>query len=67
MVPSGYKASYSTQRHTTTITNTSKTYKAPDKLVQTGQLNWPVPILVCSGLALIVTGILLQRWRKQDP
>lgn len=67
VVPSGYKASYSTKGHTTTITNTSKTYKAPDKLVQTGQLNWPVPILVCSGLALIVTGILLQRWRKQDP
>lgn len=67
VVPSGYNASYSTNGHTTTITNTSNTYKAPDKLAQTGQLNWPVPILVCAGLALIVTGFLLLRWRKQDP
>ena len=65
-VPSGYKASYSTKGQTTTITNTSNTYKEPDKLVQTGQLNWPVPILICAGLALIIAGFLLLRWRKQD-
>ena len=35
-------------------------------LAQTGQLNWPVPILVCAGLALIIAGSLLLRWRKQE-
>ena len=65
-VPDGYKASYSTKGHTTTIINTSNTYQEPDKLIQTGQLNWPVPILVCAGLALIITGVLLTHGRKQD-
>lgn len=66
-VPDGYTASYSTKGHITTITNTSNTYQEPDKLIQTGQLNWPVPILVCAGLALIITGVLLTHRRKQDP
>lgn len=66
VVPNGYKADYSTRGHTTTITNTSNTYKDPDKLIQTGQLNWPVPILVCAGLALIITGVLLTHRRKQE-
>lgn len=34
-----------------------------DKLPQTGQLNWPIPVLVCSGLALLTMGGVL-RMRK---
>lgn len=64
IVPSGYRATYSTKGDTITITNTSDTYKEPDKLTQTGQLNWPVPILVCAGLVLIIAGFLLLRLEK---
>lgn len=46
---SGYQASYSQSGYTFTITNTPK-------LVQTGQLNWPIPILAGSGVALFAIG-----------
>ena len=37
------------------------------KLIQTGQLNWPVPVLTVSGLALVaVGGYLLHRGKKRD-
>lgn len=35
------------------------------KLPQTGQLNWPVPILAASGLALFVAGWFLRFGRKK--
>ncbi len=35
------------------------------KLPQTGQLNWPVPLLAVAGLALITLGCIL-RFRKKD-
>ena len=65
-VPEGYKVSYSTRDHTITITNTSNNYPESDGLIQTGQLKWPVPILVCAGLVLLITGVLLTHRRKQD-
>jgi len=34
------------------------------KLPQTGQLNWPIPVLVIAGLVLIVAGLLLRRGKK---
>ena len=37
----------------------------PGKLPQTGQLWWPVPVLVCAGLACIAVG-LIRRRRGQD-
>lgn len=36
----------------------------PPSIPQTGQLNWPVPVLVIGGLVLIVAGLLLRRGRK---
>ena len=46
------------------------TPKTPDKpkgkkLAQTGQLNWPVPVLTILGMALFTTGWVL-RFRKKD-
>ena len=38
--------------------------KPSDKLPQTGQLNWPVPVLAAGGLLLMVVGYLLQREKK---
>lgn len=37
------------------------------KLIQTGQLNWPVPVLTAGGLVLVaVGGYLLHRSKKRD-
>ena len=38
--------------------------KPSDKLPQTGQLNWPVPVLAAGGLLQMVVGYLLQREKK---
>ena len=37
-----------------------------DKLPQTGQLNWPVPVLAVSGLAVFILGWYLRFGRKKD-
>lgn len=37
----------------------------PQKLIQTGQLNWPVPLLAGAGAVLMAVGIVLNR-RKDD-
>ena len=39
--------------------------KPGTKLPQTGQLNWPVPVMVISGMTLFVIGWML-RFRKRD-
>lgn len=67
VVPEGYKASYSTYGRTVTITNKADWYIPPaDQLIQTGQLNWPVPVLLCAGLSMLLIGCVLLRRRKQD-
>ena len=40
----------------------------PDKpvLPQTGQLNWPVPVLAGGGIALVAAGLWLSRKRRHD-
>ena len=40
----------------------------PDKpvLPQTGQLNWPVPVLACSGVLLFAIGWVLNRQGKKQ-
>lgn len=59
-IPSGYKATYKTKDGVTTITNRTS-------LIQTGQLNWPIPVLGGLGLLLVLLGlILVARERKQD-
>lgn len=65
-VPAGYEVSYAASQMTVTITNTrtdntttttptnpTTSTTKPDQLVQTGQLNWPIPILLIVGLLLI--------------
>ena len=65
-VPEGYRAEYAVYKNTTTITNRASWYVPPtDVLIQTGQLNWPVPILVCAGLFLLVIGCALLRRGKK--
>lgn len=47
-----------------TATPTPKPATPDTKLPQTGQLNWPVPLLVISGLLLLMTGWMLRFGRK---
>ncbi len=48
-----------------TITNTCNRPDTPKggKLPQTGQLWWPVPVLLLAGLVLVIVGLLR---RKED-
>ena len=59
-VPLGYTVSYSrsgndADGHAFTVTNTAQARK----LIQTGQLNWPVPVLALAGVVLFALG-----WRR---
>ena len=45
---------------------TTKPTQPGDKLPDTGQLNWPVPVLVCSGVALFVLGWVVRFGRKKE-
>lgn len=49
-IPEGYTATYQRNGMNFTICNT-------EKLAQTGQLKWPIPVLACSGLVLVILGI----------
>ena len=40
---------------------TNPTFPGGKKLPQTGQLNWPIPVLTAAGTCLIAAGILLRR------
>lgn len=75
-VPDGYRVSYETSSNTVTIINESTSPedddpKEPtteeDELIYTGQLNWPVPVLVIAGLLLFSLGwAMLNLGRKED-
>jgi hypothetical protein len=57
-VPKGFTATYKQNGYIFTVTNTST-------LIQTGQLIWPIPVLLVSGMVLIAVGVvLLQKKRK---
>ena len=51
-VPAGYSPHYSVRGEWVTVTNSAK-------LVQTGQLRWPVPALACGGAAVCALGAWL--------
>lgn len=57
-VPKGFTATYKQNGYIFTVTNTST-------LIQTGQLIWPIPVLLVGGMVLIAVGVvLLQKKRK---
>lgn len=52
---------------TTTPSKPSKPSKPPETtLPQTGQLNWPIPVLAVTGLCLFSAGWILRFGRKKD-
>ena len=75
-VPSGYEVKTSQKDNVVTVTNTynpeskttpdgSTTPSSKGKLPQTGMLWWPVPVLACAGLLLILLG-LVRRNKRRD-
>ncbi len=57
-VPAGYTVTYSREGNEITILNAKK-------LIQTGQLNWPVPVLAVGGVLLFAFGWALVFMKKQ--
>lgn len=55
-VPKNYKVSYSVNGMEIVVKNT---FSKPYGLIQTGQLNWPVPILAGAGVVLFAFGWIL--------
>lgn len=58
---------YTTKIDGYNVTNTkNKTpYSSSDKLMQTGQLNWPIPVLGIGGAALLAVGVYLVIQKKK--
>ncbi len=75
-VPDGYTVYYETSSNTVTIINKSDSSDSPikppeqgeedDKLVQTGQLNWPVPVCAISGLLIFSIGWAILNFNKKE-
>ena len=76
-VPKGYRVSYEATQMSVIITNTGEgkpeepTTKPeettkPDELIQTGQLNWPVPTFTIAGLLLFSIGWSILKFGKKD-
>ena len=79
-VPDGFLVYYEESSNTVTIINKSEDTSADDittepsetepekdKLVQTGQLNWPVPVCVIAGLLIFAAGwMVLNTDRKES-
>ncbi|MBQ3179859.1 MAG: LPXTG cell wall anchor domain-containing protein [Firmicutes bacterium] len=57
-IPDGYTPVYSAADGVITITNTAS-------LIDTGQINWPIPLLGGLGVLAMASGIILMR-RKKD-
>jgi len=58
-IPKGYTPSYRTKDGVVTITNTST-------LIQTGQMNWPIPVLGGLGLLLIACGFIVMAKKRKN-
>ena len=58
-IPKGYTPSYQLKDGVLTVTNTAS-------LIQTGQLNWPIAVLGCAGMLLILLGVLMTKRRKAE-
>lgn len=73
-VPEGYTVYYETSSNTVTIINKSESGDSPtkpsepddDKLVQTGQLNWPVPVCAMAGLVFFSVGWAVLNFSKKE-
>lgn len=60
-VKTGPKTELEREVKPTTPTTPHSSSDSGGKLVQTGQLWWPVPVLICAGLGCIVVGLFRRR------
>ena len=58
-VPEGFHASYKISNGIYTVTNTRSLY-------QTGQLNWPIPVLAAAGIFFVAVGLVLNRRKEEE-
>ena len=71
-VPSGYKLSLSRSKNTWKLTNKKgnstpgTTPKKSRKLPQTGQLWWPIPVLLSAGFLCMIIGLLRRRKKEES-
>lgn len=71
-VPTDYSVSYDRHGITFTVTNSREAVPSPSPtpssptLPQTGQLWWPVPVLLCLGLVFILIGLVQCRSRYHE-
>lgn len=65
-IPAGYTVTYKQNETAFTVINTKNPPPPGEKLVQTGQLKWPVPVLTAVGMALVIIGIVLRRSGKRE-
>ncbi len=74
-VPDGYTVSYEASSNTISITNkktstpeqypTTEPTTKPEELVDTGQLNWPIPVFSIAGLILFSLGWAILNFDKK--
>lgn len=55
-----------TEKPTTGTTNPPATKPTGSTLPQTGQLNWPVPVLAVTGLVLVIAGMIMCSGKKME-
>lgn len=69
-VPEGYTESSIKEGNTVVLTNTSATLvieekpKPSNQLPLTGQLQWPIPVLVIAGIVFLIIGKACKRYEK---
>lgn len=51
---------------TTTTSGTTQSTTKPEELIDTGQLNWPIPIFSIAGLVIFSAGWILLNFGKKD-
>ena len=59
VVPKGYTVKYEHSKYETVMYNTAT-------LIQTGQLNWPVPVMAALGVLLVGGGLILVRKDRKE-
>ena len=69
-VPRGYTVSSNSEGNTVVLTNTAKTpviveqQKPSNQIPLTGQLLWPVPVLIITGITFLVIGKAYKKYEE---
>lgn len=69
-VPRGYTVSSNSEGNTVVLTNTAKTpviveqQKPSNQIPLTGQLLWPVPVLIIAGITFLIIGKACKKYEE---